>query len=119
LRVLCHSGLIFFVSCSTEFDFQQSTDLSESRAGASSSSSSDDVVDPFNLKKDDRWRNLSFAQVAGVGNEGCVVGVVVGRCTWEAVYSTNSPSNKSSFAASTLWSLALASCVDWGAASRR
>jgi hypothetical protein len=47
------------------------------------------------------------------------VGVVVGRCAWEAVYSTNSPSNKLSFAASTLRSLALASCVDWGAASRR
>jgi hypothetical protein len=61
--------------------------------------------------------NLSFAQVAGVENEGCVMGARVGRCAWEAVYSVDSPSSKPSFAAFTLWSLALVPGNDWKAAS--
>jgi hypothetical protein len=61
--------------------------------------------------------NLNFARVADVGNEGCVVSVGVGRCAWVAVYSADSPSNKPSSAASILWSLALASGVDWEATS--
>jgi hypothetical protein len=51
--------------------------------------------------------NLSFAQVADVENEGCVLGAGVGECAWEVVYSVDSPSSKPSFAAFTLWSLAL------------
>jgi hypothetical protein len=62
-------------------------------------------------------RNLSIAQVAGGGNEGCVVGTRVGRCAWEAVYSADSPSSKPSFAASTSWSLTLVPNDDWEAAS--
>ena len=61
--------------------------------------------------------NLSFARVDGGGIEGCVVGTGVGRCAWEAVYSTDSPKSKPSSAASTLWSLALVSDDDWEAAS--
>ncbi|KAF8723630.1 hypothetical protein HU200_021587 [Digitaria exilis] len=53
--------------------------------------------------------NPSFARVASVGFEGCVVGAGVGRCAWEeAVYSASAPSAKPSSAASTLWRLALA-----------
>jgi hypothetical protein len=37
------------------------------------------------------------------------VGVGVGRCTWEAVYSADLPRSKPSSATSILWSLALAS----------
>ncbi|KAF8676741.1 hypothetical protein HU200_046856 [Digitaria exilis] len=59
--------------------------------------------------------NLSFARVTDVGFEGCVVGAGVGRCPWEAVYSAFAPSRKPSSAASTLWSLALASSDDWEA----
>jgi hypothetical protein len=62
-------------------------------------------------------RNLSIARVAGGGNEGCVVGTGVSRCTWEAVYSADSPSGKPSSAASTLWSLTLVLDDDWEAAS--
>ncbi|KAF8748978.1 hypothetical protein HU200_012757 [Digitaria exilis] len=53
--------------------------------------------------------NPSFARVAGVGFEGCVMGGGVGRCAWEAVYSAYAPSSKPSSAASTLWRLTLAS----------
>ncbi|KAF8728887.1 hypothetical protein HU200_018182 [Digitaria exilis] len=53
--------------------------------------------------------NPSFARVAGVGFEGCVVGARVGRCAWEAVYSAFASSSKPSSAASTLWRLTLAS----------
>ncbi|KAF8750172.1 hypothetical protein HU200_012422 [Digitaria exilis] len=49
--------------------------------------------------------NLSFAPVAGVGFEGCVVGAGVGRCAWEVVYSAFAPSSKPFSAASTLWRL--------------
>jgi hypothetical protein len=62
-------------------------------------------------------RNLSIARVAGGGNEGCVVGTGVSRCTWEAVYSAGSSSSKPSSAASTLWSLTLVLGDDWEAAS--
>jgi hypothetical protein len=62
-------------------------------------------------------RNLSIAQVAGAGNEGCVVGTRVGRCAWEAVYSVDSPSSKPSSAVSTLRSLTLVPSDDWEAAS--
>jgi hypothetical protein len=62
-------------------------------------------------------RNLSIARVAGGGNEGCVLGTRVGRCAWEAVYSTDLPSSKPSIAASTLWSLTLVPSDDWEAAS--
>ncbi|TVU22857.1 hypothetical protein EJB05_32578, partial [Eragrostis curvula] len=48
--------------------------------------------------------NPSFARVAGVGFEGCVV-----------VYSASAPSSKPSSAASTLWRLALAFGDDWEA----
>ena len=61
--------------------------------------------------------NLGFARVAGGGIEGCVVGMGVGRCAWEAVYSTDSTKSKPSSAASTLWRLALVSDDDWEAAS--
>jgi hypothetical protein len=60
--------------------------------------------------------NLSFAQVAGSGIEGCVVDIGVGRCAWEAVYLANSLRNKSSSAPSTLWRLALVPDDDWEAA---
>ena len=60
--------------------------------------------------------NLSFARVAGGGIEGCVVGTGVGRCAWEAMYSTDSPKSKPSSAASTLWRLALVPDDDWEAA---
>jgi hypothetical protein len=53
--------------------------------------------------------NLSFARVANVRFEGCVVGARVGRCAWEAVYSASAPSSKPSPVTSTLWRLALAS----------
>ncbi|KAF8753237.1 hypothetical protein HU200_011688 [Digitaria exilis] len=59
--------------------------------------------------------NPSFARVAGVGFEGCVVGAGVGRCAWEAVYLASAPSSKPSSAASTLWRLALASSDHWEA----
>ncbi|KAF8692464.1 hypothetical protein HU200_039560 [Digitaria exilis] len=59
--------------------------------------------------------NPSFARVAGVGFESCAVGVGVGRCAWEAVYSASAPSSKPSSAASTLWRLALASSDNWKA----
>ncbi|KAF8714182.1 hypothetical protein HU200_028195 [Digitaria exilis] len=59
--------------------------------------------------------NPSFARVAGVGFEGCVVGARVGRCAWEVVYSASAPSSKPSSAASTLWRLALASSDNWEA----
>ncbi|KAF8697328.1 hypothetical protein HU200_035921 [Digitaria exilis] len=59
--------------------------------------------------------NPSFARVAGVGFEGCVVGAGVGRCAWEAVYSASAPSSKPSSAASTLWRSALASSDSWEA----
>ncbi|KAF8721787.1 hypothetical protein HU200_022968 [Digitaria exilis] len=59
--------------------------------------------------------NPSFAQVAGVGFEGCVVGAGVGRCAWEAVYLASAPSSKPSSAVSTLWRLALASSDNWEA----
>ena len=59
--------------------------------------------------------NPSFARVAGVGFEGCVVGAGVGRCAWEAVYSASAPSSKPSSTASTLWSLVLVSGDDWEA----
>ncbi|CAL4923490.1 unnamed protein product [Urochloa decumbens] len=59
--------------------------------------------------------NPSFARVAGVGFEGCVVDAGVGRCAWEALYSASAPSSKPSSAASMLWSLALASGDDWEA----
>ena len=91
--------------------------VQESRAGASSSSSGDDVVDPVNLEEDDFGENLSFARVAGGGIEGCVVGTGVGRCAWEAVYSANSPRSKPSSVAYTLWRLALVPDDDWEAAS--
>ncbi|KAG2591247.1 hypothetical protein PVAP13_5NG441820 [Panicum virgatum] len=61
--------------------------------------------------------NLSFARVAGGGIEGCVVGTGVCRCAWEAVYSADSPRSKPSFAASTLWRLALVPDDDWEAVS--
>jgi hypothetical protein len=61
-------------------------------------------------------RNLSIAQVAGGGNEGCVMGTGVGRCAWEAVYSADSPRSKPSYAALTFWSLALVPGDDWEAA---
>jgi hypothetical protein len=64
-------------------------------------------------------RNLSIAQVAGGGNEGCVMGTGVGRCAWEAVYSADSPRSKPSYAALTFWSLALVPGDDWEAASRK
>jgi hypothetical protein len=60
---------------------------------------------------------LSFARVAGGGNDGCVVGTRVGRCAWEAVYSADSARSKPSFAASTLWRSALMPGDDWEAAS--
>jgi hypothetical protein len=63
--------------------------------------------------------NLSIAWVAGGGIEGCVVGTRVSRCAWEAAYSADLPSSKSSSAASTLWSLALVPDDDWEAVSRR
>ncbi|KAF8664559.1 hypothetical protein HU200_054741 [Digitaria exilis] len=59
--------------------------------------------------------NPSFARVAGVGFESYVVGAGVGRCAWEAGYSASAPSSKPSSAASTLWSLALASSDNWEA----
>ncbi|KAF8670607.1 hypothetical protein HU200_050635 [Digitaria exilis] len=59
--------------------------------------------------------NPSFARVAGVGFEGCVVGAGVGRCTWEAVYSASAPNSKPSSTASTLWRLALVSSDNWEA----
>ncbi|KAF8781152.1 hypothetical protein HU200_001129 [Digitaria exilis] len=59
--------------------------------------------------------NPSFARVASVGFEGGVMGAGVGRCAWEVVYSASAPSSKPSSAASTLWSLALASGDDWEA----
>ncbi|KAF8697160.1 hypothetical protein HU200_036157 [Digitaria exilis] len=59
--------------------------------------------------------NPSFARVAGVGFEGCVVGAGVSRCAWEAVYSASAPSSKPSSGASTLWRLALASSDNWEA----
>jgi hypothetical protein len=61
--------------------------------------------------------NLSFAQVAGGGIEGCVVDIGVDRCAWEAVYLANSLRNKPSSTASTLWRLTLVSDDDWEAAS--
>jgi hypothetical protein len=57
--------------------------------------------------------NLSIAWVTGGGIEGCVVGIGVDRCVWEALYSADSPSSKPSTAASTLWSLALVPGDDW------
>ncbi|KAF8755799.1 hypothetical protein HU200_011271 [Digitaria exilis] len=59
--------------------------------------------------------NPSFARVAGVGFEGCVMGAEVGRCAWEAVYSASAPSSKPSSAASTLWRVALTSSDNWEA----
>ncbi|KAF8672184.1 hypothetical protein HU200_049752 [Digitaria exilis] len=59
--------------------------------------------------------NPSFARVAGVGFEGCVVGAGVGRCAWEAVYSASAPSSKPSSATSTLRRFALASSDNWEA----
>ena len=41
----------------------------------------------------------------------------VGRCAWEAVYSTDSSRSKPSSAVSTLWRLALVSDDDWKTAS--
>ena len=61
--------------------------------------------------------NLGFARVAGGGIEGCVVGMGVGQCAWEAVYSTDSFRSKPSSATSTLWRLALMLDDDWEAAS--
>jgi hypothetical protein len=61
--------------------------------------------------------NLSSARVTGGGIEGCVVGTVVGRCAWEAVYSVNSLRSKPSSGASTLWRLALVPYNDWEAYS--
>ena len=61
--------------------------------------------------------NLSFARVAGSGIDGCVVGTGVGRCTWEAVYSADSPRSKPSSAASILCRLALVPDNDWEAVS--
>jgi hypothetical protein len=87
----------------------------ESRVGASSSSSVDDVVDPVNLKEDNLWRNLSIARVDDDGNKGCFMGTGVVRCAWEAAYFADLPSSKPSFAASTLWSLALVPGDDWEA----
>ena len=60
--------------------------------------------------------NPSFARVAGVGFEGCVMGARVGQYAWEAMYSASAPSSKLSSAASTLWRLALASGDDSEAA---
>jgi hypothetical protein len=91
--------------------------VQESRAGASSSSSGDDVVDPVNLEEMFFGENLSFARVAGDGFDGCIVGTRVGRCAWEAVYSANSPRSKPSSTASTLWRLALVPGNDQKAAS--
>jgi hypothetical protein len=91
--------------------------VQESRAGASSSSSGDDVVDPVNLKEDDLWKKSEHCSVVGGGNEGCVMGTRVGRCAWEVAYSADSPSSKPSSASSTLWSLALVPGDNWEAAS--
>jgi hypothetical protein len=63
--------------------------------------------------------NLSFAQVADGGIEGCVVGTGVGRCVWEAVYLADSPRSKPSFAPSTLWRLAVVPGDDWEVDSGR
>ena len=51
--------------------------------------------------------NLSFTRIASGGIEGCVVGTEVSRYAWKTVYSADSPRNKLSSAASTLWRLAL------------
>ncbi|KAF8775516.1 hypothetical protein HU200_004526 [Digitaria exilis] len=59
--------------------------------------------------------NPSFARVAGVGFEGCVMGAGVGRCAWEAVYSASALSSKPSSTASTVWRLALTSSDNWEA----
>jgi hypothetical protein len=61
--------------------------------------------------------NLSISWVAYDGNKGCIMDTRVGRCTWEATYSADSPSSKPSSAASTLWSLTLVPDDDWEAAS--
>jgi hypothetical protein len=61
--------------------------------------------------------NLIFvAWVADGVIEGCVVGTGVGRCAWEAVYSTDLPRSKPS-ATFTLWRLALVPNNDWEADS--
>jgi hypothetical protein len=69
------------------------------------------------LRKMFYGENLSFARVAGGGIKGCVMGMGVGRCAWEAVYSAGSPRSKPSSAASTLWSLSLVPDDDWETAS--
>jgi hypothetical protein len=57
--------------------------------------------------------NLSFARVVSAGIEGSIAGTGVARCASEIVYSADSPRNKPSFAASTLWRLALLPNDDW------
>jgi hypothetical protein len=45
------------------------------------------------------------------------VGTEVGRCSWEAVYTSDSYRSKPSSVASTLWRLTLVSSDDWEADS--
>jgi hypothetical protein len=75
--------------------------IQDSRVDTSSSSTGDDVANPFNLKEDDLWWKFELCSGGG-GIEGGGVGAGVGRCAWEAVYSADLPRSKPSSAASIL-----------------
>jgi hypothetical protein len=84
---------------------------------ASLSSTDDDVVDPFNFKEHDLWWKSELYSGCRQWNRRWRRGCGVGRCAWEAVYSTDLPRSKLSSAASILWCLILASGDDSEAVS--